>query len=69
MSVVDRLINSASAFLETPENFLLRQENVYNESKEKAKEFYDFFLQQVRGEKGFSLITVCGCAQIRGFDA
>ena len=47
MAVVDSLIQAVAGYLQTPENFLLKQENIYNESKEKAKQFYDFCLQQV----------------------
>ena len=47
MAVLEDLLKTASRFLETPEFFLLKQENVYNESKEKAKQFYDHFLQEV----------------------
>ena len=50
MSVLDSLIATASKILETPEEFLLQQENVYNESKEKAKELYDFCLQQMESD-------------------
>ena len=47
MSALDAFIAATASYLQSPECFLLKQENVYNETKEKVKAFYDHALQQV----------------------